>query len=111
MRRVFLGVLIIAAAAWAAEAAVVAYDAGRLDFTVKGSGTATVVAQADYKYYSEATGAEALARAVTPPMKIKLTGGETPVTVNFTPPGGQVYEVEILITVDGEEKARETFNF
>ncbi len=108
---VSVAALAVVTAAGAAEVAIISYDGGQLDFTVKGSGTVSVVAQADYKYYSDALAGEAWARATSAPLKVKLTGAKAPVTIKFIPPTGQVLEVEIIVFVDGEEKARQTFAY
>ncbi len=102
---------LVTSAAYAVEATIVAYDDGELNFALKGSGTVSVNAQVDFKYISAKTGAEALARAKSEPMKIKLTGEETPATIKFIPPDGALVEVEIILFVDGEEKARQTYYY
>jgi len=100
-----------AASALAAEAVIVSYAEGTLNFVVKGTGTVTVTAVADYKYISETTGDEALARSESPPLKVKLTGVDAPGTIAFAPPAGTLEEVEIVLFVNGDEKARQTFYF
>jgi hypothetical protein len=95
----------------ALEVAGLTYADGKLDFTLRGSGTVTVSAQADFKYLSNKTNEEALARAVSAPLRVKLGGQPTPVTVTFVPPGGVVSEVEVVVFVNGLEKARQTFYF
>jgi len=99
------------ASAAAVSAAIVSYDAGELNFVVDGAGTVTVVAQIDFKYISDVTGAEALARAVSEPLKVQLAGGETKGTINFTPPAGTLLEAEVVLFVNGAEKARQTFYY
>jgi hypothetical protein len=107
-----IGVMcLVTSAAYAVEATIVAYDDGELSFALKGSGTVSVNAQVDFKYISAKTGAEALARAKSEPMKIKLTGEETPATIKVIPPDGALVEVEIILFVDGEEKARQTYYY
>lgn len=100
-----------ATAAAAAEATVVSYNEGELNFSLKGTGTVSVVAQVDFKYISAVTGVEALARAVSEPVKVKLTGGETPVTIKVQPPAGTILEVEVVLLVDGKEVARQPYYF
>jgi hypothetical protein len=106
-----------AAALWAAsvagavEVAAIIYDEGELNFSLVGTGTVTVTAQADYKYISAKTGEDSLARATSEPMKVKLAGEETPVKILFIPPEGAVTEVEIVVFVDGEEATRQTFYY
>jgi hypothetical protein len=106
-----------AAALWAAsvagavEVTAIIYDEGELNFSLRGAGTVTVNAQADYKYISAKTGEDSLARATSEPMKVKLTGEETPVKILFVPPEGAVTEVEIIVFVDGEEATRQTFYY
>jgi len=99
------------ALAGALEVAGFTYADGKLDFTLQGSGTVTVTAQADFKYLSNKTNEEALARAVSAPLRVKLGGQPTPVTVAFVPPDGAVSEVEVVVFVNGREEARQTFYF
>lgn len=107
-----VGVACLAAgAAFAVEATIVSYEGGELNFTLKGSGTVTVMGQVDFKYVSDKTGAEALARAKSEPMKIKLTGEETPATILVIPPGGSIVEVEVVLFVNDKEIARQTLYY
>jgi len=101
----------VAAAAFAVEATIVSYEDGELNFSLKGSGTVTVTGQVDFKYISDKTGAEALARATSEPMKIKLAGDETPATIQVIPPDGSIVEVEVVLFVNDEEKTRQTFYY
>ena len=103
--------LLTVGAAGAVEAAIVSYVDGDLSFSLTGTGTVTVTAQVDFKYISALTGAESLARATSEPLKIKLTGEETPGTIQFVPPDGSVTEVEAVVFVNGDEKAREVFYY
>lgn len=103
--------LATAGAAGAVEATIVSYVDGDLNFSLTGTGTVTVTAQVDFKYISALTGAESLARATSEPLKIKLTGEETPGTIQFVPPDGSITEVEAVIFVNGDEKARDIFNY
>jgi len=105
------GALLVATFVAAAEVEIANYGDGALEFTVKGSGTATVMAQADFKYISDKTGVDGLARATSNPFKVKLTETPIPVNITFDPPDGSVTEVEIVVFVNGEEKARRTFGF
>jgi hypothetical protein len=98
-------------AASAVEAAIVSYVDGDLNFSLTGTGTVTVTAQVDFKYISALTGVESLARATSDPLKIRLTGEETPGTIQFIPPDGAITEVEAVIFVDGDEKARQVYYF
>lgn len=107
----FLGLSLLVAAAGAAEVEILSYSGGNLDFTVRGSGTVTVTAQADVRYLSATTGADAMVRAVTNPLKISLSESVIPVKINFNPPDGSVTEVEVIVFIDGVEKARRTFYF
>ncbi|NIT36924.1 MAG: hypothetical protein GTN49_10570 [candidate division Zixibacteria bacterium] len=106
-----------AAALWAAsvagavEVTALIYDEGELNFSLRGTGTVAVNAQADYKYISAKTGEDSLARATSEPMEVELAGEETPVKILFLPPEGSVTEVEIIIFVDGEEMMRQTFYY
>ncbi len=104
-------VCLTAGAAFAVEATIVSFEGGELSFTLKGSGTVTVTGQVDFKYISAKTGAEALARAKSEPMKIKLTGEETPATILVIPPDGSLVEVEVVLFVNEKEVARETFYY
>jgi hypothetical protein len=100
-----------ATTAFAVEAAIVSYEGGELNFSLTGSGTVTVTGQVDFKYISAKTGNESLARATSEPMKIKLTGDETPAAIQVIPPDGSVVEVEVILFVNGDEKARQTFYY
>jgi len=104
-------VLTTVSAAAAVEAAIVSYVDGDLNFSLSGAGNVTVTAQVDFKYVSAITGVESLARATSEPLKIKLTGEETPGTIQFVPPDGSVVEVEAVIFVNGDEKARQVYYF
>jgi hypothetical protein len=104
-------VLMTAGAASAVEAAIVSYVDGDLNFSLTGTGTVTVTAQVDFKYISALTGVESLARATSDSLKIKLTGEETPGTIQFIPPDGSITEVEAVIFVNGDEKARQVYYF
>jgi hypothetical protein len=107
-----VGILCLAAsAAYAVEATIISYAEGELNFSLKGSGTVSVNAQVDFKYISDKTGEEALARATSDPMKIKLTGEETPGKIEIIPPEGALIEVEVILFVNGEEKARQTYYY
>ncbi len=107
-----IGIMCLAVStAYAVEATIVSYAEGELDFSLKGSGTVSVNAQVDFKYVSDKTGAEALARATSDPMSIKLTGGETAGKIEIIPPEGALIEVEVILFVDGEEKARQTYYY
>jgi hypothetical protein len=108
---VFAASLTVAGAAFAAAATIVSYVDGDLNFSLTGTGTVTVTAQIDFKYISNKTGAESLARATSEPLKVKLTGEETPATIQFLPPDGSIVEAEVVIFVDGDEKARQTFYY
>jgi hypothetical protein len=103
--------LLTASSVVAAEAEISGYADGSLEFTVKGSGTAAITAQADFKYISSKTVADALARATSDPLKIKLTETPVPIKIAFNPPEGSVTEVEVIVFINGEEKARRTFGF
>jgi len=103
--------LSVAASASAVEATIVSYEEGELNFSLKGGGTVTVTGQVDFKYISAKTGTESLARATSEPIAVKLTGEETPATILVVPPDGSVTEVEIILFVNGEEKARQTFYY
>ncbi len=98
-------------AARAAEVSIVSYEDGELSLALAGAGTVTVTAQVDFKYISAKTGSESLARAVSEPVKVKLTAEGTPVTLLFPPPEGALVEVEAVVFVNGVEKARETFYY
>jgi hypothetical protein len=102
-------VLATASGAAAVEAAIVSYVDGDLNFSLTGTGTVTVTAQVDFKYISAITGIESLARATSEPLKIKLTGEETPGMIQFVPPDGAIVEVEAVIFIDGDEKARQVY--
>lgn len=102
---------LVAAAAFSLQATIVSYEEGELNFSLAGSGTVTVVAQVDFKYVSAKTGAESLARAKSEPLKIKLTGEETPATIQVLPPDGSIVEVEVVLFVNDEEAARQTFYY
>jgi hypothetical protein len=107
-----VGVICLAAgAAFAVEATIVSYEDGELSFSLEGSGTVTVTGQVDFKYISEKTGTESLARAKSEPMKIKLAGEEIPATILVIPPDGSIVEVEVVLFVNDKEIARETFYF
>jgi hypothetical protein len=111
-RLIAIGIVCLAvSAAYAVEANIVSYAEGELNFSLKGSGTVSVNAQVDFKYISDRTGEEALARAKSDPMKIKLTGEETPGKIEVIPPEGALIEVEVILFVDGEEKARQTYYY
>lgn len=103
--------LLAVGTAGAVEAAIVSYVDGDLNFSLTGTGAVTVTAQVDFKYISALTGVESLARATSDPLKIKLTGEETSGTIQFVPPDGSVTEVEAVIFVNGDEKAREVFYY
>ncbi len=110
--RLALGLsLAVAAGALAVEATIISFAEGELNFSLKGTGTVTVVGQVDFKYISDKTGAESLARATSEPMKVKLTGEDTPATILVVPPEGSVVEVEVVLFVNGDEKARQTFYY
>jgi hypothetical protein len=114
MRTILLSMalaLSVAAAAAAVEATIISFEDGELNYSLKGTGTVTVTGQVDFKYISAKTGAESLARATSEPVKVKLTGEETPATIVVIPPEGSVSEVEIILFVDGEEKTRQTFYY
>jgi hypothetical protein len=102
---------LLAAGASALEAAITSYEEGALDFSLAGSGTVSVNAQIDFKYISDKTGSESLARATSDPVKVNLTAEGTPVTIEVVPPDGTVTEVEVVLFVNGEEKARQTFYY
>lgn len=104
-------IVILASTAGAAEVEILSYGEGDLDFTIKGSGTVAVTAQADVKYLSAKTGTEAMARAVSNPLRISLSETPLPVEIKFDTPDGSVMEVEITIFIDGAEKVRRTFYF
>jgi hypothetical protein len=108
---VLAAVSFTAGAAGAVEAAIVSYVDGDLNFSLTGTGTVTITAQVDFKYISALTGVESLARATSEPLKVKLAGEETPVTIQFIPPDGSITEVEAVIFVNGDEKAREVFYY
>ncbi|MGD8718462.1 MAG: hypothetical protein PVH29_06515 [Candidatus Zixiibacteriota bacterium] len=95
----------------AAEAAIVSFDEGELTISLGGSGTVSVVAQVDFKYVSNKTGSESLARATSQPLTVDLSGEETPVKITFVPPDGALLEVEIVVFIGGDEKARETLYY
>ena len=103
--------LSVAAAAAAVEATIISFEDGELNFSLKGTGTVAVTGQFDFKYISAKTGAESLARATSEPVKVKLTGEETPATIVVILPEGSVSEVEIILFVNGEEKTRQTFYY
>ena len=102
---------LVAGAAFAVEATIISYEDGELSFSLTGTGTITVNAQIDFKYISAKTGNESLARATSEQMKVKLTGEETPATIQVMPPDGSVVEVEIVLFVNGEEKTRQMFYY
>ena len=103
--------LLAANAAVAVEATIISYEDGDLNFSLTGAGAVTVTAQVDFKYISAKTGFESLARATSESIKIKLTGEEAPGTIQFVPPDGALVEVEAVIFVDGDEKARRVFYY
>jgi hypothetical protein len=111
-RLVTVGVACLTAgAAFAVEATIVSFEDGDLNFSLKGNGTVSVYAQVDFKYISAKTETESLARATSEPMAVKLTGEETPATIKVVPPDGALVEVEVILFVDGEEKARQTYYY
>lgn len=114
MRRALACGLALAAAAAAAsavEVTVASFVDGKLEVSLQGSGSVAVSAQVDFKYISAKTEAESWARAVSEPVKVKLTGEVQPVTFEFLPPEGVLVEVEIVVFVNGEEKAREKYYY
>ncbi|UCH79230.1 MAG: hypothetical protein JSU81_04585 [Candidatus Coatesbacteria bacterium] len=106
-----LAVLALAAAAHAVDVAIVSFADGKLELTLEGRGAVTVSAQVDFKYISAKTDAESWARAVSEPLKVKLTGEAQPVTFEFLPPEGALVQVDVVVTVNGEEKVRESLYY
>lgn len=104
------GCALAAGAAFAVEVAVESYNAGELKIVVKGTGTATLTARADYTYLSAKTGVEGIARAESQSLKVPLTAEGVPVTINFVEPEGSVTTVEITVFVNGKEMVRETYS-
>jgi hypothetical protein len=103
--------LLLAGAVSAVDVAIISYVDGDLNFTVTGTGTVTVTAQVDFKYISAKTEAESLARATSQPIKVKLAGEAVPATIQFVPPDGSLVEVEAVIFVNDDEKARQVFYY
>lgn len=108
---VLVASLLTVSAAGAVEVAIISYEDGDLNFSLAGAGTVTVTAQVDFKYISAKTGVESLARATSEALKVKLTGEEAPATIQFVPPDGSLVEVEAVVFVNGDEKAREVFYY
>jgi hypothetical protein len=111
-RAVVLSVVFLyAVTAVAADVALVSFEEGELKLNVTGSGAVTLTAQIDYKYISNKTGAESLARSTSAPVKMNLEAGGTPVTIDFQSPDGAIAEAEVVVFINGNEKFRETIYY
>jgi hypothetical protein len=106
-----LALAAIATAASAVEITIVSFADGKLELMLEGRGSVAVSAQVDFKYVSAKTSAESWARAASEPVKVKLTGEAQPVTFEFLPPEGALVQVDVVVTVNGEEKARESLYY